>query len=494
MSAARATACRAIREWRENPVQFVRQVLHAEPDAWQADFLMAAVAGALGRPNAVNPECLKRLALKASKGPGKSTAQAFLGWWFLTCFEHPKGVATSISGSNLRDGLWTEFAKWQARSELLKGLFLWHAERIVSRDHPETWWFSARQWSASADPSKQADTLAGIHADNVIILVDESGGIPDGVVAAAEAGLANADPTQGKHALLAQSGNPTNLDGPLYRACVRERRLWWVLEISGDPDDPKRATRVSIQWAREQIEKYGRDDPWVLVNVFGKFPPNSIDTLIGVEDVATAAKRVLTEEQFNTYPVVLGVDVARFGSDESSCVKRQGPAVWKPKTWRNLRTTQLAGQVAQLINTHNPDAVFIDAGAMGAGVIDQLLVLKYPVIAVDFGGKPFDGRYLNRRAEMWMLMADWVKDYASLPADPTLQGELPGPKYWMTPKGQLQLESKEQMRERGVPSPNRADSLALTFAAPVARQGLHVRMPQRKVASFEYDPYANGGR
>ena len=90
---------------------------------------------------------------------------------------------------------------------------------------------------------------------------------------------------------IVQAGNPTHLEGPLYRACTSERRLWHLTEITGDPDDPRRATRISAQWAREQIEKYGRDNPWVLVNVFGRFPPSSLDTLIGPDECAEATKR-----------------------------------------------------------------------------------------------------------------------------------------------------------------------------------------------------------
>lgn len=491
MSEIRA-AQQEIRRWREEPIHFVRTVLRAEPDDWQAEFLLAAVAGALGRPNVVNPECKRRLALKASKGPGKSTGLAFIGWWFLSCFPFPKGVATSISGDNLRDGLWTELAKWQQQSARLKQMFRWSAERIVSVDHPEQWFLSARQWSRSADPAQQANTLAGIHADNVLVLADESGGIPKGVIAAADAGLANADPTQKRHALLVQAGNPTQMDGPLYDACTVERHLWWVKEISGDPDDPKRASRVSLKWAREVLAQFNnnREHPYVMVNVLGKFPPQGSDKLIGVNEVSDARARVLRDEWFSSDPKVLGVDVARFGDDESVAVIRQGSQGYTPKTWRNLRTTELAGQLAMIINKHDPDAVFIDNGAMGAGVVDQLLVMKYPVIAVDFGGKPFNPRYLNRRAEMWSLMAEWIRSSGSLPPDDILAAELPGPKYWLNNHGQLQLESKEDMKKRGVSSPNRADALALTFAAPVARRGLKVRMPQRSVATYEYDPYS----
>jgi phage terminase large subunit len=470
-------AASKLREWRERPGLFAREVLRVEEvDAWQEEVLDAATRE-------------RRIALKASKGPGKSTVLAWLIWWFLLTRPHPKVVATSISGDNLRDNLWSELSKWQKRSPLLSQAFVWSAERIASVEHPETWWASARQWSRSADPSQQADTLAGIHADSVMFVVDESGGVPDAVMAAAEAGLANADDAKGTEALLVQAGNPTHLAGPLYRACTQERALWWVKEISGDPDDPKRAPRVSIEWAREQISKYGRDNPWVLVNVFGKFPPGQADTLLGVEEVGEASRRSLHPHDFEEETKILGVDVARFGDDETCFMLRQGRAAFRPVVFRNLSTMQVAYEVASVLEKHQPDGCFIDVTGIGAGVVDRLLELNHRVTGVDFGSKAFSGKYLNRRVEMWWKMADWLKGGGAIPDDATLRSELPAPKYKFAQDGRLQLESKDDMKKRGVPSPNRADALALTFAAPVARRGLVLpgRPPQR---ARDFDPYA----
>ena len=278
MSALAEASIETLLRWWEHPADFVREVFEVEPDAWQVDVLEAF-------PHS------PRLAMKACKGPGKTAVLAWLIWNFLVTRPHPKIAATAITKDNLDDNLWAELAKWQKRSKLLEPAFTWQKTRIFCNEHPETWWASARTWSRSADATQQADTLAGLHADYLLFVLDESGGIPDAVMAAAEGGLANVVAGSGREAHLVQAGNPTHLEGPLYRACTSARARWHVTEITSDPDDPKRTPRVSVEWAREQIEEYGRDSPWVLVNVFGRFPPASINALIGPDEVRDAMRR-----------------------------------------------------------------------------------------------------------------------------------------------------------------------------------------------------------
>lgn len=475
-------AAAKLRAWREDPVQFARDVLRFEPDAWQVDVLRAFPTR-------------QRIAMKACKGPGKSALEAVCIWNFLLTRPHPKVVATSISGDNLRDGLWSELAKWQQRSQLLKSAFTWTAERITCNDHPETWFASARQWAKSADASQQSNTLAGIHAERVLFVIDEAGGVPDAVAATAEAALSTGVETK-----LMIGGNPTELSGPLYRACTTERTLWFIVEISSAPDDPKRTPRVSKQWAQEQIDKYGRDNPWVLVNVFGQFPPGQSNVLLGVEDVSKAATRVIGDAEYIDMPKIIGVDVARFGDDKSVICCRQGRVAFKMREFRNMDGPQLAGHVAQLIDTWEPDGIFIDQTGVGSSVVDHLRVLKYAVIGVDNGSKPTKPkpRFKNLRAQQWWDMAQWIKTGGCIPDDQELRSELVSPVYWFDPSGAIQLESKDDMKERGVPSPNKGDALALTFVSPVAKTP--PRALQRlagfrgqHTALSEYDPYSDRG-
>jgi phage terminase large subunit len=447
---AMIAAAAQLANWREHPVDMVRQEFGIEPDAWQIEVLEAF-------PHH------QRIAMKACKGPGKTAVEAWLAWNFLLTRPHPKCAATSITGDNLRDNFWTEMAKWRAKSPLLQRAFEWTKSRIFNRESPETWFMSARTWPRDADASKQSETLAGLHADYILFILDESGGIPDTVMVAAEAALSSC--VEGH---IVQAGNPSMLAGPLYRASTSERRLWFVVEVTGDPDDPKRSSRISVQWAREQIEKYGRDNPWVLVNVFGKFPPSSLNVLIGVDEVTEAMKRYRREYEIGDAARVLGVDVARFGDDASIIFKRQGIQAFPILKYRNINSTQGAGQVSREWQDWNADAAFInDTGGFGSGWIDQLRQLgRYPV-GVHFAGEAHDkARYVNKRAEMYFDAVEWIKRGGALPESPELLAALTQTTYTFQADRFL-LEPKDQVKIKIGYSPDEADAFALTFAEPV---------------------------
>jgi len=443
----------AFKAWRDDPARFVRNVFGVRPDPWQ-DAVLAAF------PH--HP----RLAMKACKGPGKTTVMAWLAWNFLLTRDDPKIAATSVSGDNLADNLWAEMAKWQAKAPLLAKKFEWTKTRIFNRERPETWWMSARTWARTADKARLGQTLAGLHSDYILFILDESGGIPDAVMASAEAALSSC--VEGH---IVQAGNPTHLEGPLWRACTSERRLWHVTEISADPDDPKRATRVKAEWAKEQIEKYGRDNPWVLVNVFGQFPPASLDTLIGPDECRAATTRAWRPEDIAYSAKVLGVDVARFGDDASVIFPRQGLVAFPPMRFRNIDGTQGAGVVARKWADWQADACFIDdTGGFGASWIDNLYRLGHTPIGIPFSGRANDPRYDNKRTEMYFEAVDWIRRGGQLPpgqASHELIAALSQTTYSFR-GDRLLLEPKEQVKSRLGYSPDDADAFVLTFAQPVA--------------------------
>jgi len=465
--------------WARHPVQFVREVFGVVPDPWQVEVLEAF-------PHR------QRLAMKACKGPGKTAVEAWLAWNFLLTRPSPKVAAVSVTAENLADNLWAEMAKWQQRSPALMAGFEWTRTRIFNRENPETWWMSARSWSKGADRAQQGSTLAGLHADYVLFILDESGGIPDAVMASAEAALSSC--VEGH---IVQAGNPTHLEGPLWRACTGERALWHVTEITADPDDPRRSSRVKREWAREQIEKYGADNPWVLVNVFGKFPPGSLNTLIGPDECREATRRAYRADDVAGAARVLGVDVARFGDDASVIFPRQGLVAHRPLKFRNLDGTQGAGVVARKWKEWGADAVFIDdTGGWGASWIDNLRRIGHQPVGVGFAARPNDPRYDNKRTEMYFDAIEWIRAGGALPpfetpGVPELIAALSQTTYSFR-GDRLLLEPKEQIKARLGYSPDDADAFALTFAQPAVRAGMGYGGGYggrvRRFCITEYDP------
>ena len=224
------------------------------------------------------------------------------------------------------------------------------------------------------------------------------------------------------------------------------------------------------------------------------FTAQGDDQLIALADTEDAAKRTYQADHVKLFPVILGIDPARFGDDRSVVFRRQGRQAFKPVVYRGIDNMELASRIANLIEEHNPDAVFCDAGA-GSGVIDRLRQLRYDVIEIPFGGKAIKPeQYINRRTEMWWLMKQWVEEGGAIPNDSALKQELATPIYWYDNVGRRVLESKDQIKKRlqGAGSPDLADALALTFALPVAKkemEDIYIKRRREATQKAEYDPY-----
>lgn len=482
-------AAERIRIWRESPVLMVQELFDAEPDAWQRDVLEAF---ADPRPEAM------RIAMAASAGPGKTAALAWCALNFLLCYgsrgQHPKGAAVAVTEDNLRDNLWPEISKWMQRTNIFREKFKWTKSRIFAVDHPETWFLSARTFSKTADPEEQGRTLSGLHSDYILYLIDESGDIPPSVLRSAEQGLGSC-----RFGKILQAGNTTSLDGMLYHAVSTQRDRWKVIRISGDPEDPKRSQRVDIEWAKQQILDYGRDNPWVMAYVLGQFPPNSLDSLIGVELVEAAMRRKLRPDVYDWAQKRLGVDVARSGGDRTCIFPRQGLMAFAPVVMRHAvmdkPSVDIANRViAAKLKWGSEREYFDDTVGWAHGAIDVFRAAGYEsCAAVDFGAKALDKRYANRRAEMWMRMAQWLKDGGALPYMPELLKELTAPTFGYQ-GGKFLLEPKKLIKKRLGYSPDLADGLALSFSEPeVPRDD---RSPEeiqfiggKGGMRAEYDPY-----
>jgi phage terminase large subunit len=473
-------ASKKIREWREDPSKFVKDCFGVAPDVWQEEALRAFAS---------RDPIKSRISLQACAGPGKSTVLAWCGWNFLLCYadrgEHPKAAAISITADNLKDNLWAEMSKWRERCPLLVEAFEWTKERIFAKSHPSTWFMSARSFSKSANADEQGRTLSGLHSRFVLYLIDESGDIGPAVLRSAEQGLSNCE--FGK---ILQAGNPTSHDGMLYAAFTHLRNQWTIIRITGDPDDPRRSPRIDKAWASDQIKTYGRDNPWVMSYILGQFPPSSLNTLLGPEEVETAFDRQYKEPDYDYQQKRLGVDVARFGDDKTVIFPRQGLVAFKPVEMRGARSNEIAARVAQAKDKWGSEVEFIDdTGGFGAGVIDSLMQTGFTPQAINFSGKSIDPRYANKRAEMWFTMAEWVKRGGALPRLNDLAKELTAPQYTFQ-NGKFLLEPKEQIKKRLGFSPDMADALALTFALPdmpASKYGIRAKSYDKLLS--EFDPF-----
>lgn len=220
------------------------------------------------------------------------------------------------------------------------------------------------------------------------------------------------------------------------------------------------------------------------------FNASGDNQLISLSDVEIACTKVIKPDQINFAAKVIGIDPARFGDDRSVIFKRQGLQAFDPYVYRGIDNMDLASRAAAIINEWQPDAVFCDAGN-GSGVIDRLRQLGFDVIEVHFGGKPTNIKYLNKRAEMWFELREWLKLGASIPNITDLKQDLAAPIYWYDSAGRVQLEPKDDIKKRGLPSPDLGDALAVTFAHQVAKlTELETYKRNSKEAKLrEYDPF-----
>lgn len=472
-----------IRSWQKSPLKFVQENFQVSPDIWQLEFL-----------EALCDPTKKRIALKACVGPGKTACLAWAAWHFLSCFgepgEHPKGAAVSISRENLDDNLWPELAKWQQLSPYLMESFEWTKTRVFCKQHPKTWFLSARSWAQKASAEEIGKTLSGLHSKYVLMLIDESGEVPLQILKSADQALANANM---RYVKMIQAGNPSSHAGILYAATTTLAHMWHVITITGDPDDPKRSPRIDIDNAREQIKTWGRDDPWVMYTILGLFPPSAINSLLSPDEVEAAMGKHLKEDQYNFSQKRLGVDVALEGDDRTVIFPRQGLASFRPVEMRGAKPSEIAARVIEGKIKWESELEFVDnSGGFGSGVVDSMTNSGYAPQPINFSAKPINPRYYNKRTEMWFLLRDWVRRGGALPNIPQLKRELTTPTYTQK-NGKTILEPKEFIKKRLKFSPDMADALCLTFALPDQPKAADNPLAEASGSGYvsDYDPLEN---
>ena len=429
---------------REDPVYFARRVLGVEPWSKQVEALTAVAEN-------------ERVAVKSGNGLGKGFSAAAALLWFMSCHDHAVALSTAPTFRQVRHILWKEVHRRYRNAKYdLGGKLLDTRLEMPERD--------SFAMGLSAD---SPDEFQGFHSANMLIVVDEAEGVAEPIYEAIEALMTS------ENCRLLLIGNPTTVTGSFRRAFHEDRELYHTITISAY-DSPNVAEGaktvpglVTARWVEQRRKIWGEDNPIFQARVLGEFPEQSEDTLISLSAIEGAAKVSggAVEQDDEPQPTVVAVDVARFGSDRSVILVRQGGQVKPVRTFRGLDTMKLTGLVVDAIKEADPDDVVVDEVGIGAGVVDRLKELGYRVDGVNVGRAAHDpSRFANLRAEgYWNLRQLITNGEVALPSDKELMGELAALKYSFNSTGQLLVESKEDMRKRGIRSPDKADAMMLAF-------------------------------
>ena len=426
------------------------------PRGWQAEIL-TAIRDHLADP-ATRFQPLQ-IAVSSGHGIGKSALMGMISNWALSCHVGARILTTANTEAQLRTKTGPEIRRWFTLS-LTAPWFDLQATAIKARDpaHAEGWRQDFVSWSAT-----NTEAFAGLHNQGrlVMLLFDEASNIDDKVWEVAEGALTDANTIL----IWVVFGNPTRNSGR-FRECFRRYRHRWLTRQIDSRSVPGTNLAKIEQWRQD----HGEDSDFFKVRVRGEFPSQSTRQFIAGSDVEAARSRVLRPGQYNFAPVILGIDPAWTGEDAFVIALRQGLHARILASFpHNDDDVAMANLIARLQEQHRADAVFIDAG-FGTGIVSAGKALGQNWRLVWFSGQSPDPGCLNLRAFLWREMRDWLKQGGALdPADQELAQDLIGPETVPRLDGKIQLEGKQAMKSRGLPSPNRADALALTFTAPVSR-------------------------
>ncbi len=465
--------------WRRDILLYAKQRLGLNPTTQQADLLKA-----------IEPEGAK-VSARAGHGVGKSGSVSAAIWWMLECFDFPKIPCTAPSASQLRDVLWSELGKWARKSDAmshaqglpqelwLSNLFTINQDRIADKGSPDQW-FAVARTARKENP----DALQGFHASGVRIsddgttveqvshaegsimfVVEEASGVDDKIFEVAEGALSS------HGARLLMVGNPTRNTGYFARSHKQDRADFTALHFKcGD------SPLVDPTYRPKLVRKFGEGSNVVRVRADGEFPKQDDDTLISIDDVEAAISR--NEPVATGSDRRLGVDVARFGDDRTVFILRAGNVIEKCKIVAKQDTMTTAGMAKKLRQEWAADEIYVDANGVGAGVVDRLTEMGEPVVGVMVSESAperdqwseIDGQPFKLRDHLWMAVAQWVRteepSFGQLDKDVAddLAGELASPRYRIDSSGRIVVESKADMKKRGLRSPDIADALGLTFA------------------------------
>lgn len=439
------------------------------PEYWQGEFLRD-----VGRAKV---EGKRRFSVRAGHGVGKSSIETWLILWFVLFHRNLKCPVTANSQDQLRDVVWAELSRWHRElPPFLRELVDITAERVVVKADPDGSFAVAR----TARPERP-EALQGFHAETLAFFIEEASGIEDIIFETAGGALSS------EHSWVFMFANPTRTTGYFHRSHHQNRQSWRCYHIPCHA-----SSRVSPRYAEQVAAEYGDQSNVYRVRVLGEFPLSEDDSTIQLGLVEAAIGREVSPSD---HAVVWGLDVARYGDDTTALAKRCGNVLLQPvREWKKLDLMQTCGIVsrefAETPFADQPAAINVDVIGIGAGVVDRLREVGLPVRGINVGEASANRpeRFMRLRDELWWNAREWFETRSVLiPRDDALISELVGPKYKLESSGKIKIESKDDMKKRGVRSPNKADAFCLTFG------GGDIKTTQRRaLASSVYDPYQVG--
>lgn len=461
--------------WRNDPVLFMREVLSFEPDDWQIDV-------------AHDLRDYARVSVKSGQGVGKTGVEATLLLWFLVCFPYSRIVATAPTKQQLHDVLWSEVDKWMNNSPLLPLMVKWTKTYVYLRGYE-------KRWFAVARTATKPENMQGFHEDNMLFIVDEASGVADSIMEAITGTLS------GENNKLLLMGNPTKTSGTFYDSHTADRALYRCHTVNSE--NSRRTNKDNIAAMKR---KYGENSNVVRVRVYGEFPEQEDDVFIPISFLEQSIKTEMsgaTARAFGKYRdsagnlqpidvsgvelIEIGCDVARFGDDKTCIGYRINEVVQIYKKYNGKDTTWTTGTIARLYKELKQRFQFkgqigvkVDDGGVGGGVVDQLRNLRRSepavfgdmvILPVNFGVPIKHRHYADSTTYMMGVVRDLIAPYDDLghphtpeiilPDDSDLIGQLSCRKFEFGSNAKQKVESKQDMKDRGLSSPDEGDCILL---------------------------------
>lgn len=460
---------RALGKLADDPLAFVyfafpwgkEELKGYTPQAWQIQAL-------LDIKNGLSIDTALQCATASGHGIGKSALVAWVILWAISTKADTRGVVTANTATQLETKTWAELSKWYSLF-IGKPFFTLTSTAIFSNQqgHERTWRIDAIPWSVD-----RSESFAGLHnqGNRILLVFDEASAIDDKIWEVAEGALTD----KNTEILWLVYGNPTRANGSFYDCFHRKSKLWKTRKI-----DSRSVDISNKQQIQKWVDTYGVDSDFVKIRVRGEFPSASDTQYISTTIARTAwERRPLRKAEYDFAPCIIGVDPAWTGGDSTVIFLRQGLfSMLLAEYQKNDNDGIIAAKLAEFEDKYHADAVFIDKG-YGTGIYSFGVTMGRQWRLVAFGEKSGKQSCANKRAEMWENMKDWLETGGVIPQIDGMIEELTSPQAFVNMKGEIQLEKKEDMKRRGVPSPNKADALSLTFAYPV--------LPRHRVDSPYY--------